>query len=323
MVLVVSLTLCWLWIEYENALNTSVIEGTAKLVEINKGDNFSKITQKLLEKNIAIQPLWFKFIAYQNKATQKLKAGEYELQPGLTMPEILQTLVSGKPRQYSITFVEGWTFKQILQQIKTHQKIHHTINKIDSIQVMDRLGLGEKHPEGLFFPDTYQFEKNITDLALLKTAYNKMQTTLNQEWKLRDKGLPLTTAYEALILASIIEKETGAAEERAQISGVFVRRLKRGMLLQTDPTVIYGMGDQFDGNIRRKDLKAHTPYNTYVIKGLPPTPIAMPGREAIHAALHPDAGDSLYFVAKGDGSHKFSATLHAHNQAVDQYQRKK
>jgi UPF0755 protein len=190
--------------------------------------------------------------------------------------------------------------------------------------LMTQLGASEKYPEGLFFPDTYFFEKHTTDVALLKRAYDKMQLVLQQEWFNKAEHLPFNTAYQALILASIVEKETAAKAERTQIAGVFSRRLTQGMMLQTDPTVIYGMGDSYQGNIRSEDLHKETPYNTYKIKGLPPTPIAMPGREAIYAALHPDQSkNSIYFVSRGDGTHIFSSTLDEHNRAVNQFQRQK
>ncbi len=312
-----------LWLEYEQALNEPVVSGKPKLVEIKKGDSFNKITDKLIQQNIAIKPLWFKLIAYQKKVSNKLKTGEYELQPGLTMPDILSKLVEGKSLQYSITFPEGWSFKQIFQEIKNNPHIDHTLEKNDYKSIMMKLSSDYEHPEGLFFPDTYFFEKNATDLSLLQKSHAKMLSVLNTEWEKKEKGLPLENAYQALILASIVEKETGAAEEREEIAGVFTRRLETGMLLQTDPTVIYGMGDEYKGNIRYKDLRKPTAYNTYVIKGLPPTPIAMPGKEAIYAALHPAKGKSVYFVAKGNGTHIFSETLREHNNAVNKYQRKK
>jgi UPF0755 protein len=257
--------------------------------------------------------------------TNKLKAGEYELKVGLTMPQILTLFVEGKSRQYSITFPEGWSFKQIFERIQANQYLEKTLASSDVQTIMTKLDSDYKHPEGLFFPDTYFFDKNASDLSLLKTAYQKMQRILMTEWDGREKDLPLKNAYEALILASIVEKETGAAVERPQIAGVFSRRLKKGMLLQTDPTVIYGMGDRYQGNIRRSDLKRATAYNTYVIQGLPPTPIAMPGKAAINAVLHPKKGKSLYFVAEGNGkgTHVFSETLRAHNNAVNKYQRNK
>ncbi len=325
MVLLMGIVAFFLWSEYKLALTTPVVIGQAQLVEIEKGDSFRKITKKLLKQNIAIKPKWFKLIAYKDKVSHKLKAGEYELKPGLTMPEILAIFVAGKSRQYSITFPEGWSFKQLLQEIQDNPYLKKTLGAMDFQSIMAKLDSNYKHPEGLFFPDTYFFEKSTTDFSILKTAHNKMQLILEEEWKNKEKDLPLENAYQALILASIIEKETGAAVERPQIAGVFTRRLRKGMLLQTDPTVIYGMGESYKGNIRYKDLRRPTAYNTYVIKGLPPTPIAMPGRAAINAAVHPAKGKSLYFVAKGDGvgTHVFSATLREHNNAVNKYQRKR
>lgn len=323
--LLISAAFIWLWVEYDHALTAPVVLEQSQIIEIEKGDSFKRITNKLLEQKIAVKPLWFKLIAYKNKVSNKLKAGEYELKVGLTMPEILAIFVEGKSRQYSITFPEGWSFKQILQEIQNNPHLVQTLETTDFQSIMAKLNADYKHPEGLFFPDTYFFDNNTTDFSLLKTAYDKMQLTLKAEWEQKEKELPLESAYQALILASIIEKETGAAAERPEIAGVFTRRLKKGMLLQTDPTVIYGMGDRYKGNIRYKDLRQATPYNTYVISGLPPTPIAMPGKAAIHAALHPAKGKSLYFVAKGDetGTHVFSATLREHNNAVNKYQKKR
>lgn len=322
--LLVCMLMTWVWMSYQSALNDIVVTKTGHVIEIAKGDSFNKITQKLLDQQVDIDPGWFKFIAYQKKITSKLKAGDYELHQGMTMPDLLAYFVSGKSRQFSITFPEGWNFKQILQTLAANPNLQHTLEGSTDFQtILDKLGANQKHPEGLFFPETYFFEKNSTDISLLKRAYDKMQVVLQQEWEQKQEDLPLQNAYQTLILASIVEKETAVASERPLIAGVFTRRLQKGMLLQTDPTVIYGMGDRYNGNIRRKDLKRATPYNTYVIKGLPPTPIAMPGQEAIHAALHPAEGKSLYFVARGDGSHVFSATLREHNNAVNKYQKKR
>ena len=322
--LIVGMASVWLWEEYNSALTTIVVD-KSHVIEINRGDNFQKITNKLLAEDIAIKPLWFKAIAYEKKITNKLKAGEYVLEKGLTMPDILAIFVAGKSRHYSITFPEGWSFKQVLEEINKNPHVEKTLETMDFQNIMAKLGSKYKHPEGLFFPDTYFFDKNTTDIALLKIAHDKMKRILQKEWENKEQKLPLENAYQALILASIVEKETGAAVERPQIAGVFTRRLRKGMLLQTDPTVIYGMGDRYKGNIRRKDLRQATAYNTYVIKGLPPTPIAMPGQQAIHAALHPEPGKSLYFVAKGqgEGTHVFSATLREHNNAVNKYQRRR
>jgi UPF0755 protein len=307
---------------YYSALNKTAVQNNL-VVEIEKGDSFGKITQKLLAQNIAINPFWFKVIAFQKGVTNSLKAGEYELTPGLTIPQILTIFAEGRAKKYTITFPEGWSLKEILQEISKHPNINKTLQKESLTEILSQLGITEKNPEGWFFPDTYHFEKNATDVSILKMAYTKMQLVLTQEWQGKESNLPYKTAYEALIMASIVEKETGAKNERAMIAGVFTSRLAKGMLLQTDPTVIYGMGDEYKGNIRVNDLTTATPYNTYVIQGLPPTPIAMPGLDAIHAALHPDQGNNLYFVAKGDGSHQFSATLSEHNQAVNDFQKHK
>jgi UPF0755 protein len=222
--------------------------------------------------------------------------------------------------QYSLTIVEGMTLQQLLEQLKQHRAI---ISNTEPQTLAKQLGISHSSAEGWFLPETYAFPANTQDLGFLQRAYQKMQTVLNQEWQQRAADLPYKTPYEALIMASIIEKETAAAEERAKIAGVFVRRLEKGMRLQTDPTVIYGMGAQFDGNLRRKDLRKDTPYNTYTRKGLPPTPICLPGKASIHAALHPEQGEELYFVATGkDGKHVFSKTLTEHNKAVRRYQLK-
>ncbi len=313
----------WALMDYQSSQKTPVIDQQPVILEIEKGESFRKITDKLIQKGVDINPVWFRLMAYQKDQTQKIKTGEFVLNPGITPTELLAILVAGKSKQYAITFPEGWTFTQIRDEIEKNPNIKQTLKGLDVKTVLKQIGVKEAHPEGLFFPDTYYFEKNMTDVALLKRAYQKMHQVLEQEWQNREKNLPLKSAYEALILASIIEKETGKVSERPTIAGVFIRRLGKGMLLQTDPTVIYGMGKAYKGNIRYKDLKKPTSYNTYVIKGLPPTPIAMPGKAAIHAALHPESGDSLYFVSRGDGSHVFSATLSKHNKAVNIYQRKK
>ncbi|MGD0960927.1 MAG: endolytic transglycosylase MltG [Methylomonas sp.] len=289
--------------------------------EINKGDSLDAITQKLQLRNFSIHAFWFKFYAYRHHLSRQIKAGEYILAKGSTAADILRQFNEGKTRQYSITFPEGWSYKQIFQAIKNNPNLQHTLTDDSLTAVMQAIGSDKNHPEGLFFPDTYFFEKHSTDADLLKRAHDKMQQVLNEEWQKRDQTLPLENPYQALILASIIEKETAAVEERKQIAGVFTRRLKKGMLLQTDPTVIYGMGDKYHGDIRHKDLHEPTPYNTYINEGLPPTPIAMPGKQAIIAALHPDDSNYLFFVSRGDGHHAFSASLAEHEKFVDRYQR--
>lgn len=324
--IVLSFTVGWLWMDYQTVANQPVLLEKTVIIEIEKGDSLDRVIDKLIARQVDIKPFWFKFIALQNNARKKIKTGEYELTSGLTMPKIVALLVQGKTKQHAITFPEGWSFKEILHEIEQNPHLEHTLSGVDVKSVIAKFkpdANAPASPEGLFFPDTYFFEKHATDVSLLKRAYDKMQSVLQQEWLNKAEGLPFKTPYEALTLASIVEKETGAADERPLIAGVFIRRLEKNMLLQTDPTVIYGMGDSFQGDIKAKDLATATPYNTYVISGLPPTPIAMPGRDALYAALHPDKGSSLYFVARGDGTHVFSESLKEHNLAVDKFQRKK
>jgi UPF0755 protein len=245
------------------------------------------------------------------------------LQAGLTPEQLLRRLAEGKVVQHSITLVEGESFKLMMQRIAAHPVLEQTLDSIEPDAVMKAVGHPGIHPEGRFLPETYHFPRGSSDVDLLRRAYRDMEAFMQASWAERDSDIPLQTPYDALILASIVEKETAVAEERARISGVFTRRLEKGMRLQTDPTVIYGLGDSFDGDIRYRDLRTDTPYNTYTRSGLPPTPIAMPGKDAILAALHPAEGKALYFVARGDGSHQFSSTLKEHNRAVDRYQRKR
>ncbi|MGJ0486751.1 MAG: endolytic transglycosylase MltG [Methylomicrobium sp.] len=321
--LFISFTAGWTWMDYRSALETPVVKDNPAIIEIVKGDSMTRITEKLAEQHLKVSPFWFKVIALRKQSAAKLKTGEFEFAVGLTLPEIIDQIAAGKTRQHSITFPEGWRFAEIMAELNNNPHIEHTLKDLSPDAIRTQLGITENKLEGLFFPDTYFFEKNMTDVSLLKRAYEKMQSVVQEEWPQRSAGLPLESPYETLILASIIEKETGADDERPLISGVMVRRLQNSIPLQTDPTVIYGMGDNYLGNIGEQDLKNPTPYNTYLIKGLPPTPIAMPGREAIHAALHPDTGSSLYFVAKGDGTHVFSTTLQDHNHAVELFQKQK
>ncbi|MGZ4977238.1 MAG: endolytic transglycosylase MltG [Methylobacter sp.] len=313
----------WMWMDYQSALHQPALINKTVYIEIEKGDSLDRISDKLVAQELAVKPFWFKVIAFQDNAFKKLKTGEYELTSGLTVPQILTLFVQGRTKQHIITFPEGWSFKEILHEIEKNPNLEHTLNGADFGSIMTKLKSDMQSPEGLFFPDTYFFEKHTSDVSLLKRAYDKMQQVLQQEWNNKTEGLPFKTPYEALTLASIVEKETGSVAERPVIAGVFIRRLEQNMLLQTDPTVIYGMGESYQGDIKSKDLTTATPYNTYVISGLPPTPIAMPGRDALYAVLHPDKGDSLYFVARGDGTHEFSATLKDHVIAVDKFQRNK
>ncbi|MEQ1528231.1 MAG: endolytic transglycosylase MltG [Methylococcales bacterium] len=321
--LVLSFVGGWLALDYQDSLNKTAVTGNSVTIEIAKGDSLSKIADKLIAQQVVIKPLWFKAFAFHENIANKLKAGEYELAAGLTVPQILDLLAEGKTKQYSITFPEGRCLKDILHDIANNPHLEHTLTNLNTDALKSGLKVSMPSFEGLFFPDTYFFEKHMTDVSLLKRAYDKMQAVLADEWLHKSEGLPFKSAYEALTLASIVEKETAAVNERPLIAGVFIRRLEKDMLLQTDPTVIYGMGDAYKGDIRYKDLQQLTPYNTYMVKGLPPTPISMPGREAINAVLHPNKSNSLYFVAKGDGTHVFSESLRDHNQAVDNFQKKK
>lgn len=250
----------------------------------------------------------------------RLQAGEYRITAAMSPLQLLAAMERGDVIQYGFTIVEGWNLRQVLDALAVHGYIVHSEPPLSAAALAKAFELETKTAEGWLYPDTYHFPRNETDLSVLRRAHNAMRKVLEAEWSQRAEGLPYANAYEALIMASIIEKETAVESERQQIAGVFVRRLQKGMRLQTDPTVIYGMGERFDGNIRRADLLKATPYNTYTQDGLPPTPIAMPGRASIYAALHPEPGDSLYFVSRGDGSHVFSATLKEHNQAVREFQ---
>jgi len=254
---------------------------------------------------------------------QPLHSGEYELTPGMNVTQLLEKWRSGDVLQYRVTLVEGWNFRQVRAALAQQDKLQQTLGDVSDSELMRTLDQANLHPEGRFFPDTYNFTRGQSDLDILRQANQRLQKVLAEEWAQRADDLPYRNPDEALIMASIIEKETGVAREREEIAGVFMRRLAIGMLLQTDPTVIYGMGERYTGKITRADLRKPTAYNTYVISGLPPTPIAMVGREAIYAALHPKAGKSLYFVARGDGSHVFSNTLAEHNKAVREYQIKR
>lgn len=254
--------------------------------------------------------------------SSKIKAGSYEIEDGLTALALLNKLTRGDVTQSEIVLVEGKTFRQLRAVLNEHPDLAHDSLKMTDAKVLALLGARETHPEGLFFPDTYLFPKGSSDLDVLRRAYRAMQPKLAAAWEKRESTLPLKTPYELLILASIVEKETGIPADRPQVAAVFVNRLRRGMLLQTDPTVIYGLGESFDGNLRKVDLLTDTPWNTYTRVGLPPTPIAMPGLASLQAAANPPPSDMLYFVARGDGSSEFSATLDEHNSAVAKYQKK-
>lgn len=287
---------------------------------IEKGMNLRAISNELARSGWLTKPYYLTLAGRQSGQATALKAGEYALIPGMDPRSLLEMFVAGRVVQYQITLPEGWRFEQTLKALADNSILRKTLTESSPASVMRQLGVEEPFLEGLLFPDTYYFPRGTTDIEVLRRSYRAMKSVLAQEWANRAPDLPYQNEYEALIMASLVEEETGIAEERTMIAGVFVRRLERRMKLQTDPTVIYAMDDAYTGDIKRSDLTIDSPYNTYRYPGLPPTPIASPGRASIHAALHPEAGDSLYFVAMGNGRHVFSATLAEHNQAVARYQ---
>ncbi len=304
----------------QKQLNQPLAFAKSELLELKPGQSLKSLSSMLTDKGWIKHPYYLEFEARRQAIASHLKAGEYIIEPGTTALQLLDILVAGKVKQYSMTIPEGWTFRQILDAIRANPELKQSLTTDNPKQIMSLAGFAGHFAEGRIFPDTYLFPAGTSDIEFIQRGIETQHKVLQEEWTLREEGLPYDSAYEALIMASIIEKETGLAEERQHIAGVFVRRLQLGMKLQTDPTVIYAIAERFDGNIRRKDLSIDSPYNTYRYKGLPPTPIASPGRDAIHAALHPLPGKTLYFVARGDGSHYFSETLEEHNKAVRKYQ---
>ena len=338
LIIVITFVIGWYWNEYNIYLQTPISvsksplskaslpkERTEQIFSVNKGERVRDIAENLYQQNIIQHPEYFRLYARLSHKAEKIKAGEYSLKSGMTIVDVVDLFVSGIVNQYSLTIVEGWTVKEALEHISNDSNLIKTADLALPYDVKNKSILAKKlgsqysNVEGLIYPDTYKFPKGTSDFQFLKRAYDGMQKVLAQEWEKREEKLPLKTPYEALILASIVEKESGVSSERSKVAGVFIRRLNKKMRLQSDPTIIYGMGDRYKGNIRRKDINEKTAYNTYQISGLPPTPIAIPGRDAIHAVLHPDKGKSLYFVADGTGGHVFSNNLKAHNRAVRQY----
>jgi UPF0755 protein len=309
--------------QQHSALQQSLKIDQEYFVEVPAGATPGGVLNRLQADGILENAFWLRLYWRFNLREQPLHSGEYRLLPGSKAIDLLGLWRRGEVVQYSLTLVEGWNFRQLRSALQRETRLEQKLAELDDAQLMARLGLAGLNPEGRFFPDTYRFVRGMSDLDLLQQAHARLESVLADEWQRRAEGLPYKTPYEALIMASIIEKETGVPEERGEIAGVFIRRLRIGMRLQTDPTVIYGMGERYNGRITRADLREPTPYNTYTIDGMPPTPIALVGREAIHAALNPLDGSSLYFVAKGDGSHVFSNTLEQHNRAVREYQLKR
>ncbi|MDN3522239.1 endolytic transglycosylase MltG [Halomonas ramblicola] len=290
------------------------------LYEVPRGAGYHRVVGELAERGVIADAWAFRLLTrLEPEAVPRLRPGEFMLEPDMSGRELLELLGSDRVVTYPLTVPEGWTFRQMRELLAEAPKLEQRTAGLSDAEVMARLDREGRHPEGWFFPDTYRYHKGVSDLEILEQALVRMESVLEEVWVERADELPIESPYEALIMASLIERETGAPEERREIAGVFTRRLEHGMRLQTDPTVIYGMGERFDGNITRADLREATAYNTYVIDGLPPTPIALPGRASLEAAVDPKPGDTLYFVAKGDGSHHFSRTLREHNNAVNRY----
>lgn len=308
---------------YENIEKQPLQLEQDEVLLVNPGDTPRALLQELERREFIQGAVWLRSKWRLQKEVPAVQVGEYALTPGMTLSDLLEKWRTGDMIQHRITLVEGWNFARLREALAQNDVLEQQVSDWSSERIMQELGYEGVHPEGRFYPDTYQFTRGQSDLDILRQAGKRLHQVLEQEWAQRSDNLPYDTPEQALVMASIIEKETGVASERPAIAGVFVRRLNKRMLLQTDPTVIYGMGDAYQGRITRADLQRPTPYNTYVIAGLPPTPIAMVGRAAIHAALHPEDGDALYFVAKGDGSHQFSRTLQEHNRAVRDYQLKR
>ncbi|VVM91286.1 hypothetical protein PS623_02792 [Pseudomonas fluorescens] len=317
------LALGWSAWKVHSALEQPLHVEQERMLEVPNGTTPNRMFYRMQTDGLLDDAVWLRLYWRFNMAGTPLHTGEYRLTPGMTVNQLFDAWRRGDVVQYNLTLVEGWTFRQVRAAVAKHEKITQTLDGLSDAEVMDKLGHSGVFPEGRFFPDTYRFVRGMSDVEFLQQAYMRLEQVLAKEWAERATDLPYRDPYQALIMASLVEKETGIPQERGQIAGVFVRRLRLGMMLQTDPTVIYGMGERYNGKITRADLREPTPYNTYTISGLPPTPIAIVGREAIHAALNPANGTSLYFVARGDGSHVFSDDLDNHNSAVREYQLKR
>ena len=304
------------WLQQPLPLAADTVE-----VSIESGSTPRQVAQAWVDAGVQA-PAWalYEWFRWSGDA-RRIRAGSYEIDRSVSPRRLLLKMVRGDETLATVRLIEGWTFRQFRAELARAEGLKPATAALSDAQVMAALGAAGEAPEGRFFPDTYAYSKGSSDLAVLERAHRAMQRRLTAAWDLRAPDTPLRSADEALTLASIVEKETGAATERGKVAGVFINRLRLGMALQTDPSVIYGLGDRFDGNLRKRDLLADTPYNTYARPGLPPTPIALPGKAALEAAVRPDPTKALYFVARGDGTSEFSADLAAHNRAVQQYQR--
>lgn len=297
------------------------LPATPFVFDLKQGSSLTGMVRELRQAGLLEHDQPFVWMVRMLGKSTQLKAGNYVLDHPVSLLKLLEIISKGEVSQRQVSVIEGWTFRQLRDALDANPDIGHATAGMADAEILQRIGASESHPEGLFFPDTYYFAAGSKDLVIFKRAYLAMQKRLQQAWLGRAPDLPVQTPYQALILASIVEKETGSPADRSMIAGVFVNRLRKGMLLQTDPTVIYGMGEKYDGNLHKRDLLRDTDYNTYRRVGLTPTPIALPGMAALQAALHPAQTDALYFVSRGDGSSQFSSTLTAHNRAVDKYQK--
>lgn len=311
------------WWQQDQALHQPLNVTQEQLLDVPAGSTPGGLLNRLQTEGVIKDAFWLRLYWRFNLSSESLHSGEYRIVPGMDAQSLLALWQRGEVVQYSLTLVEGWSFRQVRAALGKQTKLEQTLGNLTDAELMAKIGHPDMFPEGRFFPDTYRYVRGMTDAEILKQAYKRLEDVLDEEWNKRAADAPYSNPYQALIMASLVEKETGVPQERGQIAGVFVRRLQLGMLLQTDPTVIYGLGERYNGKLTRAHLKEPTPYNTYVIAGLPPTPISLVGREAIHAALNPVDGRSLYFVARGDGSHVFSATLDEHNAAVREFQLKR
>jgi UPF0755 protein len=318
--LVLSIFLSYFAVQYRRFLITPLSKTDVIHYVLKPGSSMHRLVDDLTAQGFLKHPRFFYFLAYSKGATNKLKTGEYLFDPGTTPYQMLEQMLAGDVILHRFTIVEGWTFQQLLTALQALPYVAHTLNQTSTEQVLANLGLSPENPEGLFFPATYYFSLGAKDTDLLKWSYQLLEKKLNQEWLKRANNLPYKTAYEALIAASLVEKETAIPKERPMIAGVIARRLQKEMPLQIDASIIYGLGVHYTGKLTVEDLRKDTPYNTYTRRGLPLTPIGMPSLNSIEATLHPDHSQNLYFVAKGDGSHQFSSNLTEHNRAVQIYQ---
>jgi UPF0755 protein len=308
----------WFYMQVSTPL---VLTGERVEFHIASGSGMRMAAREIAASGVAVEPWKLVLLGKILRVEGAIKAGSYEIGRGINLLELLRKLTRGDVSQAEIAFIEGWTFRQMRERLNAHPDVQHDTQDLSETEIMRLIGASGTSPEGWFFPDTYLFSKRSRDVDILARAHRAMQRHLAREWEGRAEQLPLASTYQALILASIVEKETGKEQDRPLVAAVFVNRLRQGMRLQTDPTVIYGLGERFDGNLRKSDLLADTPFNTYTRSGLPPTPIAMPGLASLQAVLHPAPSQALYFVARGDGSSHFSQTLEEHNRAVNRYQR--